>query len=338
MQRFKVKSLQKLLIHINFLLAFSVLFCSHSAFGQPSVRVDIDSRAIDMGMGLNVYWADRNVGANGSLDAGTYFAWGEVESKNNYSWNTYIHRKNGLISKYTYYSGPFTLLAEDDAATHEWGNYWRIPTKQEFENLKANANFTIGKYGSTFDYDIKFVNRNDPTKLILLPCAGYMEDNQHKNSFGTIKEGYGYYWSSTLYTILTSLDAYALSIFPKTIIYSDKVSMEYDRRDYGYPIRPVIDKCSSVNIVATYDGQTTTIYSNHSFPIGSLIITEDDDCYDHKCYEVIGDSVRNEVSDSVLKSNVTYEVVFTKKNTNVKAKTEDNQKGTVGLSIGTDNN
>ena len=36
MHRFKVNSLQKLLIHINFLLAFSVLFCSHSAFGQSA--------------------------------------------------------------------------------------------------------------------------------------------------------------------------------------------------------------------------------------------------------------------------------------------------------------
>ena len=80
LHRFKVNSLQKLLIHINFLLAFSVLFCSHSAFGQsgasavvgPTVTlVDRDysgipnsSYIVDLGLS-DVYWADRNVGAGG---------------------------------------------------------------------------------------------------------------------------------------------------------------------------------------------------------------------------------------------------------------------------------
>ena len=82
LHRFKVKTLQKLLIHINFLLAFSVLFCSHSAFGQSVPRVYIDDfsagygadrKAVDLG--LNVYWASKNVGASGPNDYGTYFTW-----------------------------------------------------------------------------------------------------------------------------------------------------------------------------------------------------------------------------------------------------------------------
>ena len=95
LHRFKVNSLQKLLIHINFLLAFSVLFCSHSAFGQgtavvgnPTVTlvgrdysgIPNSSYIVDLGLS-DVYWADRNVGANTTQDVGKYFAWGEITQR-----------------------------------------------------------------------------------------------------------------------------------------------------------------------------------------------------------------------------------------------------------------
>ena len=61
LHRFKVNSLQKLLIHINFLLAFSVLFCSHSAFGQSvEFSANVDGKAIDLGPNFSVYWAASN--------------------------------------------------------------------------------------------------------------------------------------------------------------------------------------------------------------------------------------------------------------------------------------
>ena len=40
-------------------------------------------------LGLSVKWATCNVGANRPWEYGDYFAWGEVETKEDYYWHTY---------------------------------------------------------------------------------------------------------------------------------------------------------------------------------------------------------------------------------------------------------
>lgn len=40
-------------------------------------------------LGLSVKWATCNVGANSPEEYGSYFAWGEITTKNNYVWDTY---------------------------------------------------------------------------------------------------------------------------------------------------------------------------------------------------------------------------------------------------------
>ena len=40
-------------------------------------------------LGLSVKWATCNVGASSPEEYGDYFAWGEVEPKEVYDWNTY---------------------------------------------------------------------------------------------------------------------------------------------------------------------------------------------------------------------------------------------------------
>lgn len=290
LHRFKVNSLQKLLIHINFLLAFSVLFCSHSAFGQPSVRTQWPQNKnwtiVDLGQNISVYWADKNVKEfiNNSY-VEKYFTWQEAKD-----WNS-SHNYQG------------------------WVGYWRTPTKSELEELKnlQQSRMTANPGG------VRLTSSNG--YFIDIPASGWYDKH------GTY-EGNGlrsYLWSSTQWDIWPYDRAYYL-------IYYDTWPYDLDvytgNPDSKLPIRPVIDKCSDVTIVAKYDGQTTTISSKQSYPKGSLIITENDDCYDHKCYEVIGSSVssvRNEVSDSVLKSNVTYEVVFTKKTYTVTTQVAEGQ-------------
>lgn len=159
LHRFKVNSLQKLLIHINFLLAFIVLFCSHSAFGQSGqpvqlyiVDVFVDDKAVDLG--LNVYWAKYNVG---------------VTNKD----------PNG-------YGNYFTWYAASKWSDSDW-QHWRTPTNQEFNDLYTNTNRSINNYICTF------VNKNDNSKSIILPPAGGIEPK-----FGILefKSKMGYYWTS----------------------------------------------------------------------------------------------------------------------------------------------
>ena len=58
-------------------------------FSEPTTPPAGDEEAVDLG--LSVKWAQRNLGAENPWDFGTYFAWGEIEGKDNYEWATYKH-------------------------------------------------------------------------------------------------------------------------------------------------------------------------------------------------------------------------------------------------------
>ncbi len=174
---------------------------------------------VEMGDGL--LWATCNVGTNSPEQYGDYFAWGETEPKEDYSWATYKHMLPGAsndkyITKYQtadgttdalwYYDGIFTgdgkteLDPEDDAATVNWGEGWRMPTAEEWENLKDTNKFVwtwttdyngTGVAGYTVISKVPGYVGNQ----IFLPAAGYRYD-----SMLWLAGSGGYYWSRTLYS------------------------------------------------------------------------------------------------------------------------------------------
>lgn len=91
-------------------------------------------------MGLSVKWANMNVGANHIQDAGNSYAWGETESKSTYSWKNY--KWGEAPSRYSKKDGIVILYPEDDAAAASLGSQWRMPTKKEWDELRATANTT----------------------------------------------------------------------------------------------------------------------------------------------------------------------------------------------------
>ncbi|MBR4268150.1 MAG: toll/interleukin-1 receptor domain-containing protein, partial [Bacteroidales bacterium] len=102
---------------------------------------------IDLGFS-DFLWADRNIGANSPTDYGDYFAWGETKPKDNYSWDCYKYCQDGDEHKLTKYctnkdygkvDDKKILDPEDDAATKNWGNGWRMPTMEEYRDLFANS-------------------------------------------------------------------------------------------------------------------------------------------------------------------------------------------------------
>ena len=86
--------------------------------------------AIDLG--LSVKWADRNLGANSPDEVGTFYAWAETSSKNDYSWETYEDMidqgKYGPYKESHFKSGLFKIDSGHDAMTLKFGHPWRIPT------------------------------------------------------------------------------------------------------------------------------------------------------------------------------------------------------------------
>lgn len=132
--------------------------------------------AVDLG--LSVLWADRNIGADNPWDYGDYFAWGETKPKPQFDWNNYKYA-NGSGNKLTKYcnkkeygNNGFTdrnqiLLPEDDAATANWHGEWRMPIREEFEELRKKC-----KWNWTANYNEKkgyFVSGNG--NQIFLPAA-----------------------------------------------------------------------------------------------------------------------------------------------------------------------
>ena len=105
-------------------------------------------------LGLSVKWHAVNLGAHAITDYGDFYAWGETETKDNYSWDNYEHANgayNKLIKycptdKTDYWNGEgdpdnkLLLDLEDDVVNVELGGNYRMPTKAECEELIALPN------------------------------------------------------------------------------------------------------------------------------------------------------------------------------------------------------
>ncbi len=171
---------------------------------MPEVTVALvpEHEYVDLGLPSGLLWATCNVGADAPEEYGDYFAWGETQPKIDYNWNTYQYY-NGSYNTMTKYctnasygyngftDNLATLLPEDDAATANWGNGWRMPTKEEFEELYDNTTVTWTQQGGVNGRLFTATNGNS----LFLPAAGALWDNELGGAGGD-----GYYWSSSLYT------------------------------------------------------------------------------------------------------------------------------------------
>ena len=186
---------------------------------------------VDLGLPSGTKWATCNVGANAPEAYGNYYAWGETAPKDNYSWGTY-KLCNGNYNNLTKYNtnsefgtvdNKTTLDPEDDAAAVNWGGKWRMPTDDEWTELRENCTWTWTSLNGVNGYEVK---SNANGNSIFLPAAGYRFD-------GLDGAGdYGYYWSS-------SLDAdYPIHAWFVTFS-SDNVNRGSSGRCYGLSVRPV---------------------------------------------------------------------------------------------------
>jgi len=169
-------------------------------------REKTDNDYVDLGLPSGTLWATCNVGAQNPWDYGDYFAWGETEPKDDYSWSTYKYC-NGSSSTMTKYCNKsdygyngFTdeltvLQPEDDAATVNMGSNWRMPTEAEILELYDDCDWEwTSNYNGTGVAGRIVKSRNNSNSLFL-PAAGlrYGADLVYAGSSGR-------YWSSSLGT------------------------------------------------------------------------------------------------------------------------------------------
>ena len=220
--------------------------------------------AIDLGItvdGKTVKWASFNIGASKPWEYGNYYAWGECEPKEVYSWETYAYSNaNGYLTKYcpkddtSYWDmtakpegpdGITTLYPSDDVAHVKLGGKWRMPTPDEIDALlalKENADYTWEPWVYATDengneardangniiYGLR-ITRISNSAVLFLPAAGYRQDaNLVEAGAG------GGYWSNSLYS--TSANPRCPSLLEFNSNPDDHISIG---RAKGLPVRPV---------------------------------------------------------------------------------------------------
>lgn len=175
-----------------------------------------DLYLVDLNLPSGTKWCKYNLGVDPNKLTksktwyGKYYAWGEIKSKKEYSWETYKHANNvyDKLTKYctdsVYGNNGFTddfteLQLEDDAAYQNMqiGNLkFRIPNKEQFKEL---LEYTTNKWIKNYQ-DIDNLNGcmliskfND--KELFIPATGY---SSYSNLYNISSNGC--YWSSTLDT------------------------------------------------------------------------------------------------------------------------------------------
>ncbi len=194
---------------------------------------------VDLGLPSGLLWATCNVGSTTPEGYGDYFAWGETTPKETYNWSTYryCNGSSTTLTKYCsnadYGNDGFTdalttLEASDDAATANWGTGWRMPTREEMNELYSNCTHEWTTQNGVNGRLFTGPNGN----TIFLPAAGGRYDSSldYDGSFGDI-------WSSSLYTG-DPYDAWRLGFD------SGSYNVFSGNRCFGFTVRAV---CQSQN-------------------------------------------------------------------------------------------
>lgn len=158
---------------------------------------------VDLGLPSGILWATCNVGASRPEECGDYFAWGETQPKDIYDWKSYqFSEYDGVDFRLTKYCtdsfcglygfvDSLTVLEPmDDAVSANWGEGWRTPTKEDYEELTQNATFVWAVQNGVGGRLFTGPNGNS----VFFPVTGFFLDDQ------VICPGLGIYWSSTLHS------------------------------------------------------------------------------------------------------------------------------------------
>ena len=234
--------------HHNFLKGyFKSVHKLNIAESKPKVADDTNKMKddkVDLGLSSGILWATINIGASSPADAGDYFAWGEKETKDNFGWETYglCNGSYSSIFKYTQNDGKKILEPQEDVATSRLGKGWRIPTKEEMEELVNECKWTWERMNGQLGWTVTGRNGNS----IFLPAAG-AGSSYRIAGVGEL----GRYWTSTRDESNYSAFNLRFKDGRESIVVVD------DTRFYGRPVRAVYGETKTVRPQSTVKPQTS---------------------------------------------------------------------------------
>lgn len=220
-------------------------------------KIAPEPESVDLGLSVN--WATFNLGAAAPEEYGDYFTWGDTEP--NYEpgyarsedavWKVGKTGYDSSSYKWTgssKYGSDSALEPEDDAARANWGDAWRMPTKDEFDELLNDCTWSAATVNGVDGYLVTSNKTGYTDKSIFLPKMG-------TRALGFVVSSWNYYLTSTS----TGGKADVLNLSTTGPV------METYWKDSGFQIRPV-EKTVRISGLAIsreeltlYEGRSVTL-------------------------------------------------------------------------------
>ena len=222
-------------------------------------------------LGLSVMWATHNVGTTTIEGTGDYFAWGEVEPKTTYSWNTYDYcegtektmTKYCTDSNYGVVDNKKYLEPIDDAAHANWGGDWRMPTGEEMQELMNQCTWMLTTNNGTRGY--KITSKINGNTIFMPSTTGYKDGSRT-----TYSGSYGYFYSSSL---SSSTSSYYIDCGNS----NTNIHLYNGPRYYGRTVRPVWSEMKLPTVITgslCIVSNIITINKNNVTTTGGAPVTE----------------------------------------------------------------
>lgn len=224
--------------------------------------VPVPNNCVDLGLNSGLLWAKCNMGTTDPTELGDYYAWGEISpNKKEYYSSNYKHFKvksNIEVLKYNEKDGKTVLDLNDDAARANIGAGYRIPTKEDWEELLEDCKweaFTTTLPEIMDPSQTKAIARWKVTgpngNSIVLPMTGGFRSD----GWGVQPDIDTYYTTANLCPVelLSDKDKYQKAIALTWPMFAKETSSEGIEepsfksiyRDFGVVVRPVFDLYSN---------------------------------------------------------------------------------------------
>ena len=187
-------------VHANTILTMVYDGTYWQVVGIEGITGSTPSGAVDLALPSGLLWCEHNVGAASPYDDGLYFSWGNITGHTGDDGYDFGTSNDGPYASTTgaALTGDIPAGNDYDAARHNMGAPWRMPTVGEFQELNAQCDSEWtdedGVAGRRFTSRI---NGNS----IFFPASGL------RGGTGLINRGSnGYYWSASLHSSANGYD------------------------------------------------------------------------------------------------------------------------------------
>lgn len=209
---------------------------------QSSVSNNENATHEYVDLGLSIKWATCNVGADKPEDNGNLYAWGETEVKEQYTMRTskwgsmpFSLKKYNINSEQGTVDNKTTLDLEDDVAHVTWGGNWRMPTREEMDELHDNCTWEWTTINGVNGYRVTSKKQGYTDRSIFLPAAGYKANGFYEYGRN------GNYWSRSLMTDPYGDGSVTCGTGACIRFNNNQADVGWESRAAGLSVRPVCE-------------------------------------------------------------------------------------------------